>query len=311
MLCSKDSPVDLSANTPDPDFEDAMSRPHAPNGPTSDPTIGPPEAPVAPPTGQGAHELALDELESHELEGPEPPLEPAAEAHVRALLAAAPDPGPMPAELAGRIETVLADEARLRVDPAPARATDPDQAVLVPLVRRHQRPRPLLAVAAVAAAAAVVVVGASSLRLAQRPDVTALLGGSSSPVPTASATPDHADAPGDDPALHIQLSETAYDAANLPRLARELLASPGAPIGDLAAESPYIGPIATEIGMTACLDALGIPTKEPVHADLAFFEGAPAVVIVASSTDGDTAWVVRRSCMRGDAAVIRGATPVP
>ena len=295
--------MDLSANTPDPDFEDPISRPRAPNGPTT----GPPEAPVAPPTGQGAPELEQDGLEPDELERPEPHLEPAAEAHVRALLAAAPDPGPMPAELAGRIETVLADEARLRVDPAPARATDPDQAVLVPLARRPQRPRPLLAVAAVAAAAAVVVVGASSLRLAQRPDVTALLGGSSSPVPAASATPD----PADEPALHIQLSETAYDAANLPRLARELLASPGAPIGDLAAESPYIGPIATEIGMTACLDALGIPTKEPVHADLAFYEGAPAVVIVASSTDGDTAWVVRRSCTRGDAAVIRGATPVP
>jgi hypothetical protein len=224
---------------------------------------------------------------------------------VRALLAAAPDPGPMPAELADRVGTALADEARLRVDPAPIRVTDPDQAVLVPLVRRHPRPRPLLAVAAVAAAAAVVVVGATSLRLAQRPDVTALLGGSSASVTTASGTPDRT------PGLHIQLSETAYDAANLPVLGRELLTHPSAPIRELAAESPYIGPIATDVGMTACLDALGIPTTEPVHADLAFYEGAPAVVIVASSLKGDTAYVVKRSCTRGDAAVIRGATPVP
>ncbi|EWT01046.1 hypothetical protein N865_11900 [Intrasporangium oryzae NRRL B-24470] len=305
--------MDQSANTPEPDATDPRSTPTP----------------------------AADDLDHHELEdeGPLPDLDPLSEARVRALLAAASDPGPMPGDVAARIEAALAEEARLRVDPAPTRAIDLDDAVLIPLIRRRQRPRPLLAVAAAAAAAAVVAVGASALHLTKRPNVAAALGDTTmtatSPTPTGSASLGDRGAtigtPGPVPSsllptgsvpvsplpgptnanLHIQVSATAYDAASLPTLARRLVSHPVPALPPLAAEAPHLGPVATETGLTSCLGALGVPTNQPVHADLAFFDGRPAVVIVSSSASGDTAYVVGRTCSTGDAHVLHPATPVP
>ncbi|NUR16602.1 MAG: hypothetical protein HOQ13_09860, partial [Dermatophilaceae bacterium] len=104
-----------------------------------------------------------DELE----QGPEPRLDPAVAAQVTALLAAAPDPGPMPADVEARISAALADVARLRVDPGPLLAAGQvDEAAhgeglstdsnVVAMPTRASRPRPIYLVAAVAAAAAVV-----------------------------------------------------------------------------------------------------------------------------------------------------------
>ena len=127
------------------------------------------------------------------------PLDPEVEARVQALLADAPDPGPMPDHVADRIMVALADAARVRdvarpipTGPLPTGAArqddaDPDGTV-VPMPTRAGRPRPLYLVAAVAAAALVVTVGASALHATKRPNGAAAVGYSSRPAATTGTT---------------------------------------------------------------------------------------------------------------------------
>lgn len=250
-------------------------------------------------------------------------LDPAVEARVRELLAAAPDPGPMPDHVAQRIESLLTDEVALRVDPGPLSRADQDQAVIAPLIRHRQRPRPVLAVAAVAAAAAVVAVGGSALHLNNRANGTASLGNPSVTVTTParpSLTPTDSPGPTESigppvgpskPNFHIQLSETDYSEADLAGQARAMLARPAAPIQVLAAEAPTLGPIATEVGLESCLTAHSLPTDVPVHVDLATYEGRPAAIIVVTEGGRSTVRVVERACTSGHPAALTHATPVP
>jgi hypothetical protein len=250
-------------------------------------------------------------------------LDPAVEARVRELLAAAPDPGPMPEHVAQRIESLLTDEVALRVDPGPLTESDHDQAVIAPLIRQRQRPRTVLAVAAVAAAAAVVAIGGSALHLNKRANGTASLGNPSvtvtSPAPP-SLTPTGSPGPTGSigtpvgpskPNFHIQLSETDYTEADLADQARAMLSHPDAPIQVLAAEAPTLGPIATEVGLESCLTAHSLPTDAPVHVDIANYEGEPAAIIVVTEGGRSTVRVVERRCTAGDPAPLTGATPVP
>jgi hypothetical protein len=276
-------------------------------------------APPAPLSPEPAHGRAPD----HEAEddGPQPDLDVDVEQQVRALLAAAPDPGPMPDAVSGRISSALLEESRLRVRPgplAPARSgSDPagtGDGTVLPMPSRADRPKPLYIVAAVAAAAVVVAVGASALHVTKRPNGAAVVGDPFGSGATTAATSSSAPAaPG---GLHIQLSTTAYTARNLATEARSLLDHPGDPIRDLAAESPGIGPIATPIGLESCLEEIGAlqaadPAPDAVSADLATFDGRPAVVVVVTRGSASTAWAVERSCTTGAPGLLQGATPVP
>lgn len=256
--------------------------------------------------------------------GPEPHLDPEVEARVRSLLAEASDPGPMPDAVADRISTALRDAARLRVDRGPLVPGAPGASVasgadstghtggsVLAMPSRADRPRPIFLVAAVAAAAAVVAVGASALHMTKRPNGAAVVGDRYTSTST-SPTP----GPSTSGGLHIQLSRTAYDEANLAAEARQLLDNPGQPIRDLAAEAPSIGPIATPIGLESCLEAIGAldassPAPEAVSADLATYDGRPAVVVVVTRSGASTAWAVERSCSTGSPGVLKDATPVP
>ncbi|NUO90148.1 MAG: hypothetical protein HOQ18_04895, partial [Dermatophilaceae bacterium] len=220
-----------------------------------------------------------------------------------------------------RSSAALADVARLRVDPGPLLAAGQvDEAAhgeglstdsnVVAMPTRAGRPRPIYLVAAVAAAAAVVAVGASALHVTKRPNGAAIVGDTrtSGSSPTSGAAANGG--------LHIQLSTTAYDGGNLATRARALLDHPGQALRDLAAEAPGIGPIGTPIGLEACLEAIGAldashPSPEAVSADLATFEGRPAVVVVVTNGGTSTAWAVERSCSTGTPGVLKGATPVP
>jgi hypothetical protein len=175
---------------------------------------------------------------------------------------------------------------------------------------RAERPKPFSIVAAVAAAAVVVAVGASALHVTKRPNGAAAVGdtyGSGAASPSPSPTPT---------GLHIQLSTTAYSAGSLAAQARALLDHPGQPIRDLAAESPGIGPIASPMGLEACRGVIGgidgaNPAPEAVSADLATFDGRPAVVVVVTRSGASTAWAVERSCTTGAPGLLKDATPVP
>ena len=229
-------------------------------------------------------------------------LDPAVEARVRELLAAAPDPGPMPEHVAQRIESLLTDEVALRVDPGPLTESDHDQAVIAPLIRQRQRPRTVLAVAAVAAAAAVVAIGGSALHLNKRANGTASLGNPSVTV-TPGATVADADRLARAHGVHWDAGGPVQAQLPHPALGDGLhrgrprgpgqgdALTPDAPIQVLAAEAPTLGPIATEVGLESCLTAHSLPTDAPVHVDIANYEGEPAAIIVV--TEGG------RSTVRG------------
>jgi hypothetical protein len=253
----------------------------------------------------------------------EPSLDPDVEAQVRSLPASLPAPT-MPSGVEDRILLALAAEraaggghrasgGAARVPAVPHRAGQADHDVLTPLIRQRQRPRPLLAAAAVAAAAAVVAVGGSALHLNKRPSGSAAAIVASSPTAVTSATePGASTRPATGgPTVHIQLSRTAYDASTIAAQARRLLASPATPLREGAAESPSLGPIATEIGLASCLAALGEREPDFVAADLATYAGEPAAIIVVTNAGTSTAYAVRRHCTTGDAQVLLGATPVP
>jgi hypothetical protein len=251
----------------------------------------------------------------------------------------------MPAEVSDRISRALLEAARLRVEPGPlapgswtdgpdgaASGSRPGGGTVLAMPSRAERPKPIYLAAAVAAAVAVVAVGASALHLTKRPNGAAALGDTyssgagASPSSTPSSTPSSAQSstpssaqsspPATGSGLHIQLSRTAYSPGTLAAQARTLLDHPGQPIGDLAAESPAIGPIATPTGLESCLRAIGARggadgAPEAVSADLATFDGHPAVVVVVTRAGVSTAWAVERSCTTGAPGVLEGATPVP
>ncbi len=250
---------------------------------------------------------------------PGPTLPPDVDEQVRALLAAASaSTQPMPEAVEERVLMSLREEARrsrtaasIPELPRHASAVDLD----VPhLVLRHQRrprhQRPLLAAAAVAATVAVVAAGGSAL-LATRPSGSAVAVIGASPTGTSPTTGSRSTGSTEAERVHIQLSRTAYDAANLASQARRLLTSPSTPLREGAAEAPSLGPIATEIGVASCLGALGVRPSGSVSVDLATYAGEPAAVIVVTVDGASRAYAVRRHCTTGDAQVLLGATPVP
>ena len=304
--------MDESAHTPEPD-----------------PRVRDPDGRAATEPAPPAHDVAPVDRLDHEVtdDAPVPRLDPDVEEQVRTLLAGAADPGPMPDAVSERISDALRDATRLRVDPGPlsglrsgshatgTNATGTDDAghgTVLALPSRADRPKPIYLVAAVAAAVAVVAVAASALHVTKRPNGAAVVR-DTYPSGATSAPPSPAATAG---GLHIQLSTTAYTAGTLATQARALLDHPGQPIRDLAAESPGIGPIATPIGLEACLEEIGAvgaadPAPEGVSADLATFAGRPAVVVVVTRAGASTAWAVERSCTTGAPGLLAGATPVP
>lgn len=237
---------------------------------------------------------------------------------VRALLTSQPDPGSMPSDVEGRVRAALAQAVILRTADeglmddlgmeAPANDDDTDYTQRADRsdgegTTGHLRRRWPVLLAAAAVLALVVIAGSVVVRGLHSPnDGMASLPGVGSTEGSAGTNVT---------ALHIQISETAYDEATLPGLARTLLSSPGPAVQANDAEAPAVGPLATTAGASACLVALGEGDAPMVSVDLATFDAQPAAVIVIQRPAGAYAVVVQRGCTTGDRQVIQDAVPVP
>jgi hypothetical protein len=111
--------------------------------------------------------------------------------------------------------------------------------------------------------------------------------------------------------LQIGLSHTRYTRAGFVaqvetlRLSATTLAQPEPDQGS------SLGPAGTAAGLRRCLDTIGAGSAQSVTADVASYEGQPAVIIVATTNGVTTAYVVGRQCSSTDSAVLRPATPLP
>lgn len=256
---------------------------------------------------------------------------------MRDLLASLPDPGPMPEDLVARITAALAEESRAaqgsltsqapRVTAAPLTAVDAGN--VVPL-RPH---RPTLRHLGVAAAV-VTAIGLGGAALGAWPSsltgpIAALSGSGTADIeagaaPAAGAAEsakggdtDSGAGEGDLSAadrldgVAIVMSGIDHDSAALPAAAAALVSATFAPVTPLTAESPGIGPIATEIGARTCADALGISPDAGILVDVSEVDGAPAAVLVVDDAGTRTAYAVQRSCTTGAPALIAGPIALP
>jgi hypothetical protein len=234
---------------------------------------------------------------------------------VRALLSALPEPDPMPAYLVGRISASLAAEQAQRAGVSSGASVTP----LLASTRR--RPGRLLFAIAGAAAAVVLigVVGSNLLTTNQSTTASdhaaAVLtsgsreaSGATPPTANPKAAAGSASAPA---SIQIRLSDVRYTQADFVTQARALRGATFDPIQPLAPTSARVGSIGTAGGLTGCLSAIGAGGAQLVRADLAFYEGQPAVIIVATTDGVPTAYAVGRGCSRADAALLRQGTPLP
>jgi hypothetical protein len=233
---------------------------------------------------------------------------------VRDLLSSLPEPDPMPEHLVERINASLAAEqaqraAKIsRANVTPLRATAP-----------RRRRRVLLAIAGAAAAVALITFASTNLFTAHQSSTTNQSAGISSTSSTAGATgaaqpsdankaPALAGGPMTTSLVQISTSGTRYTQADFVTQARKLRLAPFQPMA--AADSASVGPAGTTAGLMQCLKAIGAAGAREVRADVAFYEGRPAIVIVATTNEEPLAYAVGLECSQTNAAVLRPATPL-
>ena len=235
---------------------------------------------------------------------------------VRAMLSALPEPDPMPAYLVERISASLAAEQDQRADAYSGTSVTPMLATM-----RRRRGRLLFAIAG--AAAAVVLIGVAGKGLLGTSqtnggsDTAASAITSGSREGRAAVPPSANDQSGalagraSTPAsIQIRSSDVRYTEASFVTQARALNDAAFDSVAPKAAGSLQAGSIGTTGGLTACLKAIGADSAQIVQADLAFYEGQPAVIIVATTDGKPTAYVVGRECSQAHAALLRPATPL-
>ena len=234
---------------------------------------------------------------------------------VRALLSSLPEPDPMPEHLIERINASLAAEQTQRA----ARTSSASVTPLLPYARRR-RGRLLFAIAGAAAAVALVAtVGGNMFRVNQPATLrvgAALTSTSGAPKASGGAPPGATDrsAAGlaaTPPLIQIRLSGTRYTQLNFVTQVRTLRGATLDPLQPMAVPSSGVGAAGTTVGLTECLSAIGAGGAQLVRADVAFYEGQPAVIIVATTNGVPMAYAVGRQCSHTGAAVLRPATPLP
>lgn len=242
---------------------------------------------------------------------------------MRDLLAALPDPGPMPDDLVARITAALAEESR-----SVAQTPGADAGTVVPLRPRRGGWRHLGVAAAV-----VTAIGLGGVALGAWPStltaqMNAFDGSSEDSGAAAGAAESGVDeeaparggtdlsapvAPDTDTAegVVIIMSGMNHDSATLEGSAPSLNGAAAYSVTPLTAESPGIGPIATPIGARSCADALGVAASAGILVDVSDVDGAPAAVLVVDDAGTRTAYAVERSCTTGSPALIAGPVSLP
>jgi hypothetical protein len=225
----------------------------------------------------------------------------------------------MPMHLVERINASLAAEQAQRATSVPGASATPLLATA-----RRRRTRLVFAVAGAAAAvAAVAVVGTTMFTARQSTTISssAAIARSAAGERDSGGVPPSAakGAPGltagaatTPTTVHIVLSRTRYTQAGFLVQAQTLSSSAaGAARPQAEQKSAALGPIGTVLGLKECLDAIGASGAQVVRADVAFYEGQPAVIIVATTNGRPVAYAVGRRCSGTDAALLRPATPLP
>lgn len=220
----------------------------------------------------------------------------------------------MPAYLVERISASLAAEQAQR-------AVLASDASVTPLLATRRRPRRLLFSLA-GAAAAVVLIGvlgnnlvrdsssggvtsAASSRLDSAPREA---GGLVPPSSSDKSLSGDALAPA---SIRIRASTVRYTQVTFVAQARKLRDIAFASPQPMATDSSDLGLIGTTGGLISCLHAIGAGEAQLVQADLAFYEGHPAVVIVATTNGVPTAYAVGRGCSQTDASLLHQGVVLP
>ena len=242
---------------------------------------------------------------------------------VRDLLASLPQPAPMPDYLVERINASLAAESAQRAA-TPAMTWGTSRASVTALLTptRRRPGRLVFALAGAAAAVALFAVVGNVLSAHQSPTTSAITSGApngpaadrqtlSKPEGKALSGDTAGAPPQAPPVVQIRLSGTRYTQAGFVTQAKSLGSAAMEPARPAAAEAATAGPVGTTDGLIDCLNAIGAADAQLVRADLALYEGRPAVIIVATSNGQAVAYAVGLQCSHADAAVLQAATPLP
>ncbi|MEP7017864.1 MAG: hypothetical protein ABI899_07585 [Actinomycetota bacterium] len=232
---------------------------------------------------------------------------------VRALLSGLPEPAPMPGYLVERIHASLNAAQSQR-----AASFSSDRVTPLVATGRRRPGRVLFAIAGAAAVVLVAVVGTGLFKSNQTGGSTTTAASIASgdqraraAVPTAAsdkAAPEAATVPA---VIQIRTSETRYTRADFATQARSLGAAVLSAAQPTASGSLSSSPRDTQAGLTECLTGLGVVGARIVHADLAFYEGVPALIIVATTSDVPMAYAVGRDCTQANPDLLHQATPLP
>lgn len=219
----------------------------------------------------------------------------------------------MPAFLIERISASLAAEQSQR-------ATSPGASVTPLLGTARRWPgRRLLSIAGAAAAVVLIgVLGNSLINSNQSLDVSASAGSAHTPgtgeVGGAAPSAGYKENDGSRSALaaiQIRLSAVRYTQADFVTQARVLHQTTFGSAQPKAADSSGLGAIGTPGGLSQCLSAIGAGDAQLAQADVAFYEGQPAVIIVATKDTLTTAYAVGRGCSLSDPELLHPAAALP
>ncbi len=282
---------------------------------------------VARQIGTGVCVFAPTGEEMRVVNGPGDDLDPTG---VRELLAALPDPGPIPEHVAARIHAALReqglrpdglddgaeelevalgmppvllyDDDPIETGPDPFGAAGTGHLASVSELRSRARRWPVLGAAA-ATVAALAIGGALLAGNNRGGGLSASVAPGSvkvtSPSPMPSANPTQK--------VQIQTSTRTYTSADLTAQAQSLL-DPTVPAATPVGSG--LGPIGTPEGLAACVATLGEDDADSITADLALFDGQPAVIIVAVKDGLKQVYVVARDCGKGDPGILQEGTPL-